>query len=113
MTKPKSYRRGKHIYTKWDKRVREVRQIRPDKGSTFELGKADSSRSSLPAEFSSEEVYANQVRIMHSAGEFFLDFLFVAPQRVWLNSRMVITPRAMRRFSEQLSRRFSNVPKTS
>ncbi|MFH1282848.1 MAG: DUF3467 domain-containing protein [bacterium] len=106
MVKPERYKKGKHIYTKWDKHSREVRVVNE---KHTEVPKEQTQLNVEIDDALAQGVYCNLAAITHNDNEFVFDFLFVQPQgkKARVRSRVITSPQHAKRFLEALTKNVS------
>jgi hypothetical protein len=102
MTKPERFRKGKHIYTKWDKYTKEVRVM-----AEKEVPQPAEPQLNIEIDdVTAQGVYANLASITNNDNEFIFDFIFVQPQapKARVRSRVVTSPQHAKRFLNALAK---------
>lgn len=98
MKKIKRYRKGKRIYTNWDKLTKQVTVF--PKGTSVE--KPPSADISIDPETAGEKT-SNLARISHNKEEFVIDFFQRQGNRAKLCSRIIVSPPHVKRLYMALS----------
>lgn len=106
MTIPKSFQKGSHSYTKWDKKTKEVRKVNQE-GKQIPI-KVE------PAE--QKGVYANFALISHTREEFIFDLVFIVSRgkqtEARLVSRVIMSPSHAKRFVQAAAGNIKGYEKT-
>ena len=105
MTEPKRFKRGKHTYTRWGPNFKEVRVDGAKKDQCPSNQKPPPISVDIDAN-TAMGVYSNLTMVHRSATEVILDFVFLQPgqHRGRLRSRVILSPRQVKRVAELLSK---------
>jgi len=89
MSEPKQFKKGKHIYTRWGKDIKEVKTMSETEG--------EKKNAQLQVELddnTAQGVYANIAFITHTETEFVMDFIYAQPQqpKAKVRARVISSP---------------------
>ncbi len=97
MTQPKEYRKGKHIYTQWGSRGKEVKYMPHDEKKEIKIQiQIDDSVAS--------GMYSNLAFISHRQTEFTFDFIYLLPNepKGKVKARIIFSPLNAKKFFNAL-----------
>ncbi len=99
MSEPKKFGKGKHIYTKWDKNIKEVKTM-----SDANLPKPVQIQIELD-DTTAQGSYSNLAFITHNDTEFVFDFVYVQPQqpKAKVRARIITNPAHAKKFLQALA----------
>ncbi len=100
MAELKRFKKGKHIYTKWGKDIKEVKTM-PE---TEEQKKTVQMQVELD-DVTAQGVYANVAFITSNETEFVMDFIFAQPQqaKAKVRARVISSPVHTKKFLQALA----------
>jgi hypothetical protein len=100
MPEPRRFKKGKHIYTKWGKAIKEVKTM-PE---TDEQKKTVQMQVELD-DATAQGVYANVAFITSNETEFVMDFIFAQPQqaKAKVRARVISSPVHTKKFLQALA----------
>ena len=106
MVQPEQFKKGKHVYTKWDKNFKEVRVVNENNAAVPNEPKLNVELDDVVA----QGMYSNLASITHNENEFIFDFIFVQPQvpKARVRARIIVSPAHAKRFLEALAKNVSS-----
>jgi len=97
MTEIKRYQRGKHSYTKWGSKFKEVKVMSDQEDKKQETQEQQKKEIKVQIELddaTAQGCYSNLALISHNQTEFVLDFIYLQPQqpKAKVRTRIIMAP---------------------